>query len=274
MNLEKNNVKLRFPSDWLKNKKAGNKITIITAYDACYAGLVANSNIDAILVGDSLGMVVQGQKSTLPVTMKEMVYHSRMVRRGAPDSYMIVDLPFASYQSSIKKGVKNGLKMMKKTRADAVKLEGADRCTCKIISRLVRAGVPVVGHIGLTPQSYLNTSGFHVQGKTSMDQKRIIQEAKNLEEAGCFAVVLELMKSSLAKEITNLTSMVTIGIGAGIDVDAQVLVLHDVLGLFTDFQPRHVKKYVQMAQETITALDKFDKDVKEKKFPGLANSFQ
>ncbi|MCB1172993.1 MAG: 3-methyl-2-oxobutanoate hydroxymethyltransferase [Leptospiraceae bacterium] len=264
---------LRYPAHWLAAKASGRKLSVLTCYDAGMAGLLAQTDLDAILVGDSLAMVVQGHDSTLPVTLDEMTYHCRMVRRGAPDKFIIGDLPFGSFQVNADEAVRSGLALMKAAAVDAVKLEGASPHILEAVQRLKSAGVPVVGHIGLTPQSFREHAGFKLQGKTKTDQARILAEARALQTAGAFAIVLELMPSSLAAEITRALEIVTIGIGAGPDCDAQVLVLHDLLGLFEDFKPRHVKHYATLASVIRTAVNGYHNDVHQGRFPDDEHSF-
>ncbi len=265
---------LRYPKDWIVKHKSGDKISVLTAYDATMARLLARSSVDALLVGDSLGMVVQGQTSTLPVTLDEMIYHCKLVRRGAPGHFVIGDMPFGTYQSGVDSGVAAAIRVMKEAGTSAVKFEGADPLTLEIIRRLTAAGVPVMGHTGLTPQSYLSTGGFRVQGKDEAGAGRLKEDARKLEEAGCFSMVLELVPLSLGKEITAASGIPTIGIGAGNECSGQVLVINDLLGMDTDFKPRHVKQYAGMGQAIIDAAESYCEEVRDRSFPSAENSFR
>lgn len=266
------NQKLRYPSDFIKKKQIKQKISIITCYDATSAVLVERSNIDAILVGDSLGMVMQGNSSTMPVQLNEMILHGQYVRRGASHTFLIVDLPFGSYHSSIEVGVQNGLQLIQATNAQSVKLEGAEDDTLKIIYKLTSAGAPVMGHIGFTPQSFLSLGGFRVQGRNAEAADHLVDQAIRLQEAGCYAIVLELVPAQLAERITKKIEIPTIGIGAGAECDGQVQVFHDLLGLLPDFSPKHARKYDATAERWISAFNQYHNDVLEGKFPGPENS--
>ena len=265
---------LRYPADWVRRKEAGEPISVITAYDATMARLVATSEVDAILVGDSLTMVVQGHNSTIPITMDEIIYHCRMVRRGAPDAFIIGDMPFGSFQAGLESGVNAAFRLMKEGHVNAVKMEGATPLTLEIIERLSLAGVPVMGHIGLTPQSYLNLGGFRVQGRDEKKAAALRQSAKNLEGAGCFSIILELLVSEQARQITAESGIPTIGIGAGKSCSGQVLVVNDLLGMDPIFKPRHVKQYARLADTIQTALNEFHREVSEGEFPGDENIFR
>ncbi len=264
--------KLRYPRDWIERKQKGEKISVLTCYDATSALLVERAGIDALLVGDSMGMVFQGQKSTMPVLLEHVIYHGQCVRRGAPNSFLIVDLPFGTYHASVEQGVDNALRLIQQTEAQSIKLEGADRDTLAIIEKVVSAGAPVIGHIGFTPQSYLSLGGFRVQGRSDDAALHLIDQAKALQDAGCYALVLELMPSALAKRVTEAVQIPTIGIGAGPHCDGQVQVFHDLLGLLPDFSPKHAKKYDESAQRWIEAIGRYDADVKSGQFPGPENS--
>lgn len=265
---------LRYPADWIRRKQAGERISVLTAYDATMARLLADSEVDALLVGDSLGMVVQGQSSTLPVTLDEMIYHCRMVRRGAPGLFLIGDLPFGSYQGGIDAGVQAGLRMMKETGADAVKLEGAAEENLTIVRRLSQAGVPVMGHIGLTPQSYLTIGGFRAQGRDEIAAARLKSEALALEAAGCFGMVLELVTAPLAVEITAQLNVPTIGIGSGAGTSGQVLVINDLLGMDDRFKARHVKCYANLGPQITAAAREYTREVHGGIFPADEHSFK
>lgn len=266
--------RLKYPGDWIQRREQGQPISVVTAYDATMARWAATSEIDAILVGDSLGMVVQGRKATIGVSLDEMIYHAQLARRGAPDSFLIGDLPFGSYQASIETGIASAFRMMKEAEVDAVKMEGADPDTLEIMRKLTESGVPVMGHLGFTPQSVLNKGGFRVQGRDPDQAEALVNHAQLLEEAGCFGVVLELMVASVAREVTANVSIPTIGIGAGKDCSGQVLVLHDLLGLDPAFHPRFVKRFAELAGLIQSALNDFHREVQDGSFPGEDHSFR
>lgn len=258
--------------DFAKKKATGEKISVVTCYDNAFARLVARTSVDAILVGDSLGNVVQGNANTLAVTVDDMVYHARAVRRGAPQAFIVVDLPFMSYQTGVEDALRSAGRIIKETGADAVKLEGGESVISQVRA-LAACGIPVMGHLGLTPQSLLALGGYKVQGKTDEAAHRMVIEAKALEQAGAFALVLEMVPADLAKEISSVLRIPTIGIGAGADADGQVLVLTDLLGLDPDFTPRFVRKYAQLSGMVLTALEEYAADVRERKFPADKESF-
>lgn len=264
--------KLRFPKDWIERKQQKEKISVLTCYDATSAVLIERAGIDAILVGDSMGMVIQGQRSTVPVLLEHIVYHGQCVRRGAPGTFIIVDMPFGTYHASVEQGVNNAMQLLQQTEAQAVKVEGADEDTLKIIHKLVSGGVPVMGHIGFTPQSYLSLGGFRIQGRSNDAAEALIEQARALQSAGCFSIVLELMPAHVSRLITEAIQIPTIGIGAGIHCDGQVQVFQDLLGLLPDFTPKHARKYDQAAERWITAFKQYDRDVKSGNFPGPENS--
>jgi len=251
--------------DFLNAKHEKRKITMISTYDYWSAMLCEKAGIDCILVGDSLGMVVQGLDTTLPVTIDEVIYHAKAVRRGAPDTFIIVDMPFMSYQVNKDEAVKNAGRIMKETGANAVKIEGGEEIA-DIVEKFVSIGIPVMGHLGLTPQSVHALGGYRVQGKTEEERKRIIKDAKILEQAGVFSIVLEAVPSNLAGEITELLDIPTIGIGAGNKTDGQVLVLHDMIGIF-DKTPKFVKRYMEAGAEIVDSLKRFKEEVEREKFP-------
>jgi len=266
------NIQIKYQGSFKRAKKAGRKISMITAYDYTSACLVNKSGIDCILVGDSLGNVIQGHDSTLPVTMDEMIYHGKIVRRGAPGKFLVLDMPFGSYQGSEDDAVIHAGRFIKECGAQAVKLEGAGRFL-PLISRLTESSVPVMGHLGLTPQSIHNFGSYRVQGKTDEDAERLVCDAVALERAGCFAIVLELVVSECAKRISENVSVPTIGIGSGIGCDGQVLVFHDLLGLNPDFKPKFVKTYTDGAQQFISAFNQYHKEITDGTFPGPEHSF-
>ena len=265
--------RIRYPADWIQRKRTGPPITMVTAYDASMAALVADSPIDAILVGDSLGMVIQGHGSTTPVTLEQLIYHTGLVRRGAPSTFIVADMPFGSYHTTPGQGIENGIRLFQQSGADALKLEGATPVILETVRGLVGAGIPVMGHTGLTPQSYRTQGGFRIQGRDPIQAAEILDSARQLEAAGAFALLLEMVVDSLAGEITRLTSLPTIGIGAGNQTTGQVLVWHDLLGLNASYNPKYLKKYANLHQEIQSALTEYDREVKEKIFPGPENSF-
>jgi len=258
--------------DFLKKKQEKRKITMLTAYDFPFAQIVDEAGIDAILVGDSLGMVVQGIENTLPVTMDEMIYHTKMVTRASINAMVIGDMPFMSYQASIEDAVRNGGRFLKEAGAQAVKLEGGREVAGKV-EAMTKSEIPVMAHIGLTPQAVHRMGGYKVQGRTDEAAKRLIEDAKVLEEAGAFSIILEAIPSSLARQITNSLSIPTIGIGAGPVCDGQVLVIHDVLGLFERFTPKFVKRYVNMKEDALNAVKQYKDEVENGVFPGKEHSF-
>jgi 3-methyl-2-oxobutanoate hydroxymethyltransferase len=255
-----------------KMKAEHRKISMLTAYDASFARLIDQAGTDVILVGDSLGMVVQGGGNTLPVTMDEMIYHCRSVVRGTERAQVVGDMPFMSYQASIEDGIRNAGRLVKEGGAEAVKLEGgADYA--ELAHRLVKIGIPVMGHIGLTPQSLHAMGGFKVQGRSETQAKKLLDDAKALEEAGCYAVVLEGIPRELAKDITAAVSIPTIGIGAGVDCDGQVLVIYDLLGMNENFRPKFVKRYDNLAVRIRTAVEQYITEVRNEQFPDDEHSF-
>jgi 3-methyl-2-oxobutanoate hydroxymethyltransferase len=257
--------------DFLKMKQENKKITMLTAYDYPSARWVEEAGLDMILVGDSLGMVVLGYDSTVPVTMEEMIHHTKAVRRGAPSTFIVSDLPFMSY-STMELALHNSGRLIKEGGADAVKLEGGEHYAL-LVKSLVQAGVPVVGHIGLTPQTATQLGGFKVQGRDLDSARKIIQDAKALEEAGAFALVLEAIPAEVAKRITDGITIPTIGIGAGQNCDGQVLVFHDLLGMFDRFKPKFVKSYAELWEPAIKAIKLYNSEVKEGKFPNNEHTF-
>jgi len=259
--------------DYLNKKMAnGDKITMMTAYDYPTAGLVDQAEIDTILVGDSLGMVMLGYESTVPVTMDEMIHHCKAVCRGAKSSFIIGDMPFMSYQVSIEKAIENAGRFIKEAACDSVKLEGGSEMA-PVVKAVVDAGIPVCAHIGLTPQTATKLSGFKVQGKDAESARELVESAKNLEKAGAFMIVMECIPDLVAARITEELKIPTIGIGAGKDCDGQVLVYHDLVGLFERFTPKFVKQYINLAPKVREALIQYKKDVESGAFPGPEHSF-
>jgi len=253
-------------------KEKQQKIRMVTAYDYPTALLVDRTDIEMVLVGDSLGMVVLGYDGTVPVSMDEMIHHIKPVVRGAKNTLIVGDMPFMSYNVSIEKAIENAGRIMKEGGADCVKLEGGV-AMAQTVKAIVDAGIPVMGHIGLTPQTASQLGGFKVQGKDTAAAERMIIEAQTLEEAGAFSIVLEAIPAPLAKLITEKISIPTIGIGAGVDCDGQVLVLHDLIGLFDRFTPKFVKKYADVGSEILKALETYSAEVKNGQFPGPEHSF-
>jgi len=258
----------------LKEKKQkGEKIVALTAYDYLTARILNKAGIDLILVGDSLAMVVLGYENTVPVTMEEMLHHSRAVKRGNDSALLVGDMPFMSYQESIPEAIRNAGRFIKEGGVEAVKLEGGEEIAEKV-EALVEAGIPVLGHIGLTPQSIHKIGGYKVQGRGNTQAKKLLDDAEALEEAGAFALVLECIPKDLAKRITKKLSIPTLGIGAGLFCDGQILVSHDLLGLYDSFKPRFVRQYAELNKEMQQAFEHFRDDVKDGKFPTDEESFK
>lgn len=253
-------------------KVSGEKITVLTAYDASMAAMIANCDVDILLVGDTLGMVVLGYDSTVPVTMDEMIHHSKAVRRGAPDSFVIGDMPFGSYQVSPREAVINANRFLKEAGCDAVKIEGGSE-VCEMVRAMVRAGIPVMGHIGLTPQTASQLGGYKVQGREEESAIKLLEEAKELSEAGVFGIVLECIPDELAGVISKTVSVPTIGIGAGPQCDGQVLVTNDLLGMFEKFIPSFVKSYTNLAPMIKENITSYVSEVKDGSFPDAKHSF-
>ena len=256
-----------------QQKLDGDKITMLTAYDYSTAKLVDECGVNTILVGDSLGMVMLGYEDTLSVTMEDMIHHTAAVTRGAKNALVVGDMPFMSYQTSVYDAVVNAGRLMKEGRCQAVKLEGG-ASVCPQIKAITEASIPVVAHIGLTPQSVNAFGGFKVQGKSEADARRLIEEAKAVEAAGAFAIVLECIPAKLAKLITESVSIPTIGIGAGADCDGQVLVYQDTLALFSDFKPKFVKHFANAGEVMKQGFAEYIKEVKEGTFPAAEHTFK
>jgi 3-methyl-2-oxobutanoate hydroxymethyltransferase len=257
-------------------KEAAEKIAVVTAYDATAARLVDGAGADVILVGDSLGMVVQGHDSTLPVTLDQMIYHSAAVRRGLARSsgraHLVGDMPFGSYQTSADDAVRSAMRLAAEGGVEAVKLEGGSDYV-EVVRRIVRAGVPVMGHIGLTPQSVHKLGGYVVQGRESEKAQQLLKDARGLEAAGCYAIVLECIPTELARIVTGQLRIPTIGIGAGPHCDGQVLVLNDLLGMDAGFTPRFVKRFAEVGAQASAAVASYVGEVKARAFPDDAHSF-
>ncbi len=254
-------------------KEKNERITMLTAYDYSMAKLMDNAGINGLLVGDSLGMVCLGYEDTLSVTMEDIIHHTKAVARGAKNSLIVADMPFMSYQTSVYDAVVNAGRIIKEGHAQAIKLEGGLE-VCDKIEAIVKASIPVMGHIGLTPQSVNVFGGFKVQGKNEEAAKRIIEEAIAIEKAGAFAVVLECVPAKLAKIITDKLTIPTIGIGAGVGCDGQILVYQDMLGMYSDFKPKFVKQYENIGEKINSALTKYIEEVQDGVFPAEEHSFK
>ncbi len=255
-----------------KMKKEGQKIVMLTAYDAPTAKLAEECGVELILVGDSLGMAVLGYQSTIPVTVEQSLHHCAAVRRGVQSSFVVGDMPFMSYQISPEQAMQNAARYMQEAFVDGVKLEGGVHIA-PTVERLVRSGVPVMGHIGLLPQNVKTSGGYRVRGRSEEEAEKLIEDAKALDQAGAFCVVLECIPAELGKRITEAVSIPTIGIGAGPHCDGQVQVVNDILGLSADFQPKHSKRYADLAGEMKRAFAEYSQEVREGKFPGPEHSF-
>lgn len=249
------------------------RTVVVTAYDVTFARLADQAGVDVVLVGDSLGMVIQGHASTLPVTVDEIVYHTRAVARGVRRAHLVADMPFMSYQASVEDGLRAAGRLLKEGGAEAVKIEGGVQ-VAELIARLTGAGIPVMGHVGMTPQSVHAFGGFKVQGRTAPQRDRILADARAVADAGAYAMVLESVPRSLAAEITAAVSALTIGIGAGADCDGQVLVMHDLLGLDPSWKPRFVRQYAELGTQAQAAFAAYAADVRAGRFPSSDESFE
>ncbi len=258
--------------DLRQKKEAGQPITMLTAYDYPGAMLVDEAGIDIILVGDSLAMTVLGYPDTVSVTVDEMLHHCKAVARGATRAFLIGDMPFMSYQIEQTEAIRNAGRFMKEGRMDAVKLEGG-REIGEIVRAVVQAGIPVMGHIGLTPQTISKLGGYKVQGKTAAAARRLLEDALALEEAGCFSIVLEAIPAPVAEAVSQKLTIPTIGIGAGAGCDGQVLVFHDLLGLFDRFTPKFVKRYADLRQPVLAALRTYREEVETRVFPDASHIY-
>ena len=259
--------------DITQMKAKGEKIPMITAYDYTFACLADEAGMPLLLVGDSLGMVVLGYDSTIPVTMEDMLHHLKAVSRGAQRAHIVGDLPFMTYHVDVAQALTNAGRIVQEGGAQSVKLEGGES-VAETVHRIVECGIPVMGHIGLTPQSANALGGYRVQGRGRQEAVRLLKDANALEEAGAYAVVLELVPAPLARLISQRLTIPTIGIGAGPHCDGQVQVLHDIMGLFTDFVPKHTKQYLQLAEEMKGALGRYAQEVKDGSFPTAKESFE
>ena len=257
--------------DFRKRKAEGRKIVVVTAYDALFTRIAEEAGLEVLLVGDSLGVVVQGKKDTLSVTMEDMLYHTRLVAGAAQRALVIADMPFLSYQVSVEEAVRNAGRFLQ-AGAAAVKLEGGAAVVDRVAA-MTRFGIPVMGHLGMTPQSVHQYGGYKVQGKAAEQAEELLADARALEAAGAFAVVLEAVPAKLAKTITQALAIPTIGIGAGPACDGQVLVLYDLLGLFEEFVPKFVKPYAHLRADALQALRRFREEVEQGKFPSDSESY-
>ena len=259
-------------TDFKKRKRLHQKITMLTCYDYPSARIIAESSLDCVLVGDSVAMAVHGYDSTIMATMEMMLLHTQAVSRGLKDQFLVSDLPFLCHRLSHEETIRNVTALMQ-AGANAIKIEGGDTKTCTLIADLVSAGVPVMGHIGLTPQSIHQLGGYRIHGREDADAERLIEQAKQLEIAGCTAIVLECIPHTLAKKITALISIPTIGIGAGNETDGQILVWHDLLGMQDEFKPRFVKQYAHVKSMMLGAINTYIEQVKQSEFPSLEYAY-
>ena len=268
-----NGVRRLTVADLRDMKRRGEKIAALTAYDYLFAKLVDGAGVDVVLVGDSLGQVVLGLDTTLPVTLDDMIHHARAVRRGVERALLVVDLPFLTYQVSREDALRSSGRVLQETGAAAVKLEGGSPAIAETVRALVEVGIPVMGHLGFTPQS-VNVIGVRVQGREAQARERLLEEARRLEEAGVFALVLELVPGDLAAEITRAVQVPTIGIGAGAGCDGQVLVLHDMLGLNTDFRPRFLRRFAEVGEAASAGVGAYVQAVKGGEYPAAEHTFE
>ena len=255
-----------------KMKSNGEKISMITAYDFSFAKIFDAAGIDVILVGDSASNVMAGHETTLPITLDQMIYHASSVIRGVSRCLVVVDMPFGSYQSNSKEALASAIRIMKETGAHAIKLEGGAE-VLESINRIVAAGVPVMGHLGLTPQSIYKFGTYNVRAKEEAEAAKLRADAKVLQDAGCFALVLEKIPATLAKEVSESIQIPTIGIGAGKHCDGQVLVMHDMLGINTEFKPRFLRQYLDIHSQATAAVQRYIKDVKARDFPNESEQY-
>lgn len=255
-----------------KMKASGEKITMLTAYDFSFAKIIDGAGIDVILVGDSASNVMAGHETTLPITLDQMIYHAQSVIRGIDRCLVVVDMPFGSYQSNSDIALASAIRIMKETGGHSVKMEGGEEVV-DAIRRIVSAGIPVMGHLGLTPQSIYKFGTYTVRAKEEDEANKLRKDAKLLEEAGCFAIVLEKIPAALAKEVSESINIPTIGIGAGGQCDGQVLVMHDMLGINTEFKPRFLRQYLDIHEQATKAVQQYIKDVKSKDFPNESEQY-
>lgn len=255
-----------------KMKVDGEKISMLTAYDYTMSLLADKAGLEAILVGDSAANVMAGHETTLPITLDQMIYHAQCVVRGAKRSLVVVDLPFGTYQSDPQKALESAVRIMKESGAHAIKLEGGKEIE-ESIRRIVNAGIPVMGHLGLTPQSIYQFGSYKVRAKDDDEANKLLEDAKLLEELGCFSFVMEKIPAELAKKVTDTVSIPTIGIGAGNGCDGQVLVIHDMLGLNNEFKPKFVRKYLNLEDQMVQAIGQYVEDVKSSDFPNINEQY-
>jgi 3-methyl-2-oxobutanoate hydroxymethyltransferase len=255
-----------------KMKVAGEKITMLTAYDFSFAKIIDGAGIDVILVGDSASNVMAGHETTLPITLEQIIYHAQSVIRGVDRCLVVVDLPFGYYQSNSDIALASAIRIMKETGGHSVKLEGGEE-VLESVKKIVSAGIPVMGHLGLTPQSIYKFGTYTVRAKEEEEANKLRKDAKLLEEAGCFAIVLEKIPATLAKEVSESISIPTIGIGAGGDCDGQVLVMHDMLGINTEFKPRFLRQYLNIHEQATKAVQQYIRDVKSNDFPNETEKY-
>ncbi len=269
---EKKEIKKVTTNTLQKMKSAGEKISMLTGYDYSFAKIIDGAGIDILLVGDSASNVMAGHETTLPITLDQMIYHAASVIRGINRCLVVVDMPFGSYQSNSDIALASAIRIMKETGGHAVKLEGGEE-VMDSVKRIVSAGIPVMGHLGLTPQSIYKFGTYTVRAKEETEANKLRSDAKLLEEAGCFAIVLEKIPALLAKEVTGSLHIPTIGIGAGMHCDGQVLVMHDMLGINTEFKPRFLRQYLDLHEQVTRAVKQYIKDVKEKGFPNESEQY-
>lgn len=255
-----------------KMKSAGEKIAMLTAYDFSFAKIIDGAGVDIILVGDSASNVMAGHETTLPITLDQMIYHASSVIRGIDRCLVVVDMPFGSYQSNSDIALASAIRIMKETGSHSVKMEGGEE-VIESIKRIVSAGIPVMGHLGLTPQSIYKFGTYTVRAKEEEEANKLRRDAKLLQKAGCFAIVLEKIPAELAKEVTDSLKIPTIGIGAGMHCDGQVLVMHDMLGINTEFKPRFLRQYLNLYEQVTGAVQQYIKDVKGKDFPNESEQY-
>jgi 3-methyl-2-oxobutanoate hydroxymethyltransferase len=260
--------------EFVAMKQRGERIAVLTGYDYLMAGLLDEAGVDCVLVGDSLGEVFAGEESTLPVTLEQMIYHAKAVRRGIRRALLVVDMPFLTYQVSVEEAIRNCGRVLKETGAQAVKVEGGQEEMARTISRLVGSGIPVMGHLGLTPQSVHKLGGYRLVGRAEEERERLLADAARLTDAGCFSIVLEMLPKGLAGAITRAVPIPTIGIGAGPECDGQVLVLPDMLGLNEGFSPGFLKRYADLATAVREAASDYVREVKEGVYPGPEHSYE
>lgn len=266
MSVAKKDIKKVTTHQLQEMKNRGEKISMLTAYDYSYAKIIDDAGVDVILVGDSASNVMAGHVSTLPITLDQMIYHAQSVERAVDRALIVVDLPFGSYQGNSSEALRSAIRIMKESEAHSVKMEGGQE-VIESIKRIISSGIPVMGHLGLTPQSIYQFGTYSVRAKEEAEAEKLMKDAKLLEEAGCFAIVLEKIPAKLAKKVSESLTIPTIGIGAGNGVDGQVLVLHDMLGITHEFHPRFLRRYLDLYNEIKGAVGRYIDDVKSKDFP-------